>query len=279
MRMLPLLLILTSLSARPDEYFVLKARNGAGLFSMFGDVLMLCHLHQTHQIGGFEVNFGEEGVYYSEEEGPNWWEYCCKPLKIGQGTPIVADIEGINEPIDRQFWAKRSEAWLLIKSYIRIQPEITRKVRTFTKRKFTSPLTIGVHYRGTDWAPENNFRSIPFEEFADAVRETAHERGVEDFQVFIATDEACFITYMENVFPGKILIQEGIHRAEGDTPLHKDPEINPAIQAKEALIDCLLLAETDAFIGTGSNLSQWVLLFNYSIPMKDLSHQLDWINR
>ncbi len=249
----------------PRPYAILKAREGAGLFSMMTDVVAILNAYEKGAITGVEIDFGAEGLYYEPSEGPNWWLYFCEPLKKGTPRRVVRGCYGqIPGVPPYQFFTTREEVHSLIEKHIRFKPDICVSVETFCKAHFTKSYTVGVHYRGTDWCPDNKYPQISYAAFGDEVERLA--QGHPSFQIFVATDEQPFLDYMQSRFGEQVTFQEGAYRSQGRVALHTDPHNNQCKQAREAIIDCLLLSRTDAFVGTRSNLSRWASFFNPSIP-------------
>jgi len=262
---------LASIPLFAGDYAIMISRIGAGLFSSFADVLAAVNAYDKGLIDGLEVAFGSEGVYYEEGRGSNWWEYYCEPIRLGakKDRCSVCIYDCIpNVPL-REFYSGRHEPFHLIQKYIRIKQEILDEVESFYKEAFEGKFVIGVHYRGTDWIWENQYTRIPYETFAETVNRKIEGRG--DYRIFVATDEQQFLDFMEARYPGRILCQKNAHRTYTQYPLHKDSSYSRSLQGREALIDCLLLSKTDRFVGSSSNLSQWVGLFNPDLDTTDLS--------
>ncbi len=262
------------------SYVVLQAREGAGMFSMFSDVLGLLNAYEQGKVCGLEIDFGKEGVYFSEENGENWWMYYCEPIQLGSKIHTLKGVLGeVPNLPEREFWSNRSQAHQIIQKYIRFKPHILEKVERFSEKHLAGNVVIGVHYRGTDWFSENEFSLLDYSAFAKEVQRTLQTLGnPTNYQVFIATDETGFVKHMEKMFPGHICYVKENYRTSDKVPLHKDTRYNPAKQGEEAILDCLLLSKSDYFIGTCSNLSQWALMLNPEMPAKDLTNKISWLN-
>ena len=140
------------LNATEKEYIIMGCRPDAGLFSIFQDVLALLKYYEKGNYKGIEVYFGKNGLYYSPEHGDDWWSYYYEPICLGEkinvrhvmGSPpgaIDGEIENLTA-ID--------EVKKLIDKYIKIKPEIMKKIERFEFDNFTGNYVIAVHYRGTD---------------------------------------------------------------------------------------------------------------------------------
>ena len=67
------LLLLSSFPLNADEdkreFYLLRCREGAGMFSMFSDVLALTRCYEDGLFRGIEVDFANGGLYYDETMG------------------------------------------------------------------------------------------------------------------------------------------------------------------------------------------------------------------
>ena len=254
------------------ESILLKAREDTGLFSMVTDVLAALHSFERGAISGLEVEFGNEGLYYDPDHGPNWWNYFFKPLQVGlKKNPRSAVLEQIPNASDRKFWTSRLDAHKLIRKYIHIQPHIHEKVDAFKACYFNTPMMIGVHYRGTDADDEPTY-----EMFVAKIRETLVERRIDNYLIFVASDEEPFIEIMMQNFPSRVCSQIGIFRAERrGVALHKDRSYSRYQHGEEALVDCLLLASCDLLFLTNSNLSLFAAQLNPNAPIIAVSERFN----
>jgi hypothetical protein len=121
--------------------------------------------------------------------------------------------------------------------------------------------TLGIHYRGTDKPCEAVYVSK-----ADFIKQISALLTNEVFTtLFITSDETAFITQMKETFPSYHILHTQSERSNNDEPIHKTSK-NPDL-AKMAMIDSLLLSKCDFVIKTSSCLSDWVKIWNPSIPV------------
>jgi len=265
------LLVSLQIFSIPNPSVLLRGRDGAGLFSTFTDVAAALQAYEKGSLRGLEVDFAESGIYYEPSYGPNWWNYYCEPISLGDvDDPLSCEIGDI-EHLAPKKWKSKHVLHSLIQKYIHFRSEIVDQVEEIVSHSFSNTKVIGVHYRGTDWLWENDFRRVSYSIFAKRVKQAAKTLRTRNYKVFVATDETHFVEYMKKAFPGKVIVQEGIYRSVSDKPPHKDDDNDAAKQGEEAIIDCLLLSRCNFLIGTCSNLSQWATFFNPNIPFRDLS--------
>lgn len=253
-------------------FFVMKNRGGAGMFSMFSDVLSLLDSYEKHLFQGIEVDFGKEGLYYDKNHGDNWWNYYCEPINFGMRTNVVVDYAGHYPGFSPIFFFKdREEAYLLIKKYIHFRPHIQEKIEHFKKAHFSEQFIIGLHYRGTD-APHS---SPSYENYQIEVQKTIDSLGISDYKLFIASDEQPFIDYMSGIHPNRVCCQQNVFRSgKGGAPIHMSSTYSHYLQGEEAIIDCALLSNCSLMMLTYSNLSLWAALFNPYAPIIDVSKKI-----
>lgn len=259
------------LFAEGQNYFVLRNREGAGLFCLFGDVLALLHSYEMGLFRGVEVDFAEEGLYYDPNLGSNWWNYYCEPIAIGEKNSVYAGDGSYQKMSEIFFYKNRQEAFTFIKKYIHFRPYILEKVDQFTRIHLDDSYLIGIHYRGTD-APES---CPPYEVVLKIVERVLSTISTTNYKIFIATDEEPFIRFMESVYGDRIVYQQDIYRStQGGIPLHKNPHHNHSKQGEEAIIDCLLLSKCELQMLSYSNLSLWAALLNPKARVIELSTAL-----
>jgi len=246
-----------------ENYYILRSRD-AGFFSIFSDVLALCHNYEKCELCGFEVDFKDYGLYFDKKIGLNWWLYYCEPLKVNTaekkielfGYPNVTYI--IEEELTRE------KANYLINKYFKIKKEINDEIEEFVKNNFSNRFVISVHYRGGDKITE-----APRVEF-DIVRKKTNEIFIkyhsENPIIFIATDDQGFIDYMEEYYGSICVYYPYVNREYDQQGIH-NKRIDPYLNGKSALIDSILLSKGNYLLRCDSNLSLWSTFFNSNIPV------------
>ncbi len=125
-----------------------------GMFSVFSYVAGLLYEYDTHDYAGIKVDFENCGLYYDPEYGPNWWQYYCKPICIGNEEGNRVKHFDVDEFATYAYFLQREltkfQVFHIIKKYIRIQDGIQQKIDKFALENFSGYHVIGVHYRGTD---------------------------------------------------------------------------------------------------------------------------------
>lgn len=255
--------------------YLVVTNMGGGMFSSFDSILGAIDLYDRGLISGVEVDFENAGTYYDPLLGPTWWDYFCLPIKLGEPSKRVIrtsmpgklkDFYRIEYcPLRRSYWAA------LIQKYITIGPLLQQKIDTFAAAWFSDVYVIGIHYRGTDKYTEAP--RVAYESAIQQIQEQVHALGAEQYRIFIATDEASFLDYIDSFFPGHICYCHDMARSTDGTPIHLDSRIGGYEKGESALIDCVLLSRCDFLIRCSSNLSRWSTYFNPDIPVVELNQR------
>lgn len=255
----------------PQEFIIMQCREGAGMFSIFNDVLALIKYYDKGYYRGIEVDFDEQGIYYDRKYGKNWWSYYCEPICFGEKT-YVREVVGdapFTLPWETEKHTSREEAYTLIQKYIRLKPDIQKVISSFEKQNFKNYFVIAVHYRGTDKVTEAPF--VPYEDVRDAILKVKKQYGKLNYKIFLATDEQPFLEYMISFFGDELCYQSDALRSKEGDPIHLSDKYSPYKKGKSAITDCVLLSKGQFLIRTSSNLSLWSTFFNPFVPVLELN--------
>lgn len=250
---------------------ILDSPANHGMFSCFTMTLGLLDQFEKGEYAGIRIDFGPQGVHHDPEKGPNWWEYYFEPLELGtQGIKKTQlKINGTHKlaRIGRDLLG-RNNAYRLIQKYIRVKADIQNEVDQFVQTHFTDKQVIGIHYRGTDKITSGEARYVNYENVIEEIRTSIEENDLNNYLLFVATDEEGFLEYLLDRFPNKVVFQNA-HRSVDACPVHLFAA-EPYLVGREALIDTLLLSRTHFLIRTASNLSLCSTFFNPHLPVKVL---------
>lgn len=245
-----------------------------GMFAATNLVIGQIHLYERGDLPdyqGLKIDFGQHGLYYESDHGPNWWSYFFEPVSLGITTssPFYISWEEGCDAFRAKNALPREKAIKLVKKYIRIQPHIQKKVECFVEDHFYGDYIIGVHYRGTD--KHSEAPRIDYNVIINAVRVQIPKE--KSYQIFVASDEQSFVETMQQQFSSQIVTRD-VHRAIGLEGVHFSDH-NGYQLGEEALIDSLLLSKCDLLIRTSSNLSLWSTYFQPHIPVILLSERYE----
>lgn len=241
----------------------------AGFFSNFFQVLggLLFCLDNSHDL---EVCFNS-GPYLDSKHSENWWADFFQPSLFrfsGQKRLHYAseDISAQDLPLFAGFGAvlPASIGHRLVRRFIRIRSEILLDVQAFSEANFQRRDVIGVHYRGTDKIDEA--RRVPYEFVLEQLQRYSPSL------IFVATDEHGFTEFLTTHYKGCVVWTDAIRSASKD-PIHLAPRPGEGYMlGRQALIDCLLLAQCRVLFRTESNLSRASKYFNPAIREHNLTH-------
>lgn len=260
------------LSAKPPQYLYVTECYNIGMFAEFAFIAALLYEYDTHpeQYAGIEVDFHSTGLYYDSEHGPNWWNYFCEPICLGdRAKGVIREFtqKGFRTDFPRAYFVMdglgREKTFDIIQKYIKIRQPILDQVDRFVLDNFTSDRIIAVHYRGTD--KKNESPRVPYASLYEQVIGYISENSLTDYKIFVASDEQAFVEFMEEEFPGAVITHE-MERSDGSHPLHLSKLKHQYSCGETAIIDCLILSRADVLIRTSSNLSQWSTFFNPTLP-------------
>jgi SAM-dependent methyltransferase len=283
-----------ALVANPDHSPQLPAKSKSfvfnsihpyqGFFSVFLTVLNYVDLYDKQGLAGLQVDFRDTGLYYEAAFGSNSWTYFFEPLTLGSVEGVDCEYHSIYEPgfvgYITEFGISRQRLAELVKKYIRIKPAIQQEVDRLVADQFQDKFVIGVHYRGTDkTCPSSEALPVSYEDVSKAVTDVVNQHQLQDYRVFVATDEERFLHYMQEAFPGKIIFQDCL-RSSTDAPVHfhNPKNTSPYMRGKEAVLDCLLLSRCHTLIRTSSYLSFSSCLFNPDLPVIVLNQRTKGFN-
>ena len=117
---------------------------------------------------------------------------------------------------------------------------------------------VSVHYRGTDAYR----RFIPIEDYIAYLKEVLDDQC----SIFACSDQAQFIDQIKEAFPDRVFSRE-ITRSYDSRPLHEGETYRSNQQAKDALIDILILSKTKLIYTTGSWFVDVVRFFNPTVKI------------
>lgn len=246
-----------------------------GMFAVTQCMLGVFHEYESKNYGGIQVDFGEVGCYYDKDRGPNWWNYYFESVHEGEeaGHQIqkFADWDYGNPCWVGAHVLLRSEARQLIDKYFKIKPEIQQEVNAFVQEHFQGHHVISVHYRGTD--KKSEAERTEYKTVMDSIHSYVSEHHLEDFKIFVASDETPFVEEIEREFPGCIITTQA-KRSDGSSPLHLNPANgDPYAHGLEALFDAIALSNGNVLIRTASNLSLFSTYLNPDLPVILLSQE------
>ena len=272
-----------SFQTTSQHYLILRNRD-AGFFALFAAAIGLLDYYETHPLAGVAIDFKNEGHYFDETRGLNWWAYYFEPLYLGSPTgAVIMDVPfGMNvvfgmkavqlHPTNFITFERSNQ---LIQKYIKIKPEVSSFVDNVVSTKFAGQYVIGIHYRGTDKV-QQEAPVVPYTVVVEKLEELL-KQAPSGAKIFIATDEEHFLSFMVSKYGQKVMYQSAM-RSQNGKPVHLQSnklKIKGFAWKKgfDALVDCLLLSRCNIILKTASNLSTCSRMFNPNLQVVSLSYE------
>ena len=222
---------------------------------------------------GMKVWF-EQGLYFDQRVGPNWWEYYFEPILTaeppGEHVEVIGDSPKARWATEAISTISRERAGQLIRKYIKVKPHVRRKIDTFAEQHFERPYVVGVHYRGTD--KSNEAPKVAYDIVEGAVQHALAEHT--DAVVFVATDEQQCLDHLRKAFGAQVVATDALRSANYEPVHHVNggwASTDRCALGEEALIDCMLLSRSNIIVRTHSNLSSSAGNINPTVPIVDLN--------
>jgi len=234
---------------------------------------------------------------YHQAEGfngvvENAWEYYFEPVsneKYIPGDEITCNLfvsgENLLPPSH-----KEAESWNhrdlrkkikpYVDKYLKVKPEIQKKVDAFYENHIKGRKTIALHLRGTDKATET--QPVALEDLCSIANEYAAKSP--GCQFFVCTDELSLLTRAQKILRGEVIAYDA-YRSRDSNPLHLDHSHGQsrAQLGEDVIIEVLLMARCDLLLHTWSNVSLGVMYFNATLdsvlvmpPKKALPSCVNW---
>lgn len=252
--------------------------NTCGMFSVFHYLLGVTRKFDEGNYSGIEVNFGQSGAYFDSNQGDNWLNYYFEPIHLGVRNKNVATFN-MDEYALFAFYAEgkythsRKEANAQFQKYFKLKKPIQETIDRFAEEHFKGKPVIAVHYRGTDKGSEAAI--LNYETMISEVRKGIIDANLENYIIFLATDEAAFVERMEQEFQGQVVTTNAKRSTDGRALHANDPA--PYERGLEALTDSMLLGHKNVrkLIRTSSNLSLFSTYINPEMDVVEVSSRLN----
>lgn len=163
------------------------------------------------------------------------------------------------------------------KKYVRLRPEIQRRMDGEIDRVLRGKRVLGVHFRGTDF--QTNFNRHPkfitAQEQADAAKRMMKEQNCD--AVFLATDSSAALDIYRDRFGERLVFFDDAFRSAGALPVtlvQNERDRHHFRLGYEALRDLHALVRCHAFVGVRSQMDFCVLITQKSLNQRFESFEL-----
>ena len=154
------------------------------------------------------------------------------------------------------------QASALFFRHFRVRPELERAVAGLQADEGLGRIPLAIHFRGTDKRLEADLPELPV--FKRAVAEVL--RGSTMDAVFLATDVPAFREALVREFPRVRFVSYELGEARVGEPRHFH-RVDPGANAREAMVNMLMIARAERCIRTPSFMSSWAKLLNPALPV------------
>jgi hypothetical protein len=248
-----------------------EVNSSIGFFAQMSGLMTILHICERSRLKpALKLT---SPLYADAERGPDFLSYFFDGPEY---TPLQRRIAALL-PVRRERAFDRLPAWSrydypalddssrLFARYYRLKPDVTEEVRAFVADHFRPGQTLGIHFRGTDKLRSES-SALRYESVAQYLR-----NGLKVYpaltRLFVSTDEEEFLTYIKREFTQLSVSAYTDHvRSSGGEAIHTSSTGQPYLKGRDALLNCLLLAECDVLLKTMSNLSGWARVFRPGRP-------------
>jgi len=239
--------------------------------------------------------------FYDSLQGENIWEYYFEPITdINYRTILPEEVcEIVHKQIashrfhehyrhgiqvypykagiyskkrfsydSRWYLEMRKKANKIINQYIRIKPEILRKIDNFVQQKFYDNHMLGVHVRATDKLAGIGGRQILSEEYFPHIDRYLDENP--RAKIFCATDSPRELKKMIARYADSCCYYDALRDEHNIFKLSLSSNYR---KGEDALIDSLLLSKCNFLIKSSSAVSEFSVYFNLGLHNKSLDLQ------
>ncbi len=178
----------------------------------------------------------------------------------------------LDENVDDWYARQRHKAQGLMAKYICVKEELVAEVDGFVENNFKDHQVLGLHIRGTDKGcateAEHLSRIIPPEKYFRHINEYIQQHP--DAKIFLATDQAQYVTQVQGKYPGRVLTQSTILSDSQVNSFQKADGKN-YLKGKEVLLDCIILSRCHKLLKCTSAVGEYAFYFNAGLKGLDLN--------
>lgn len=217
-----------------------------GLYACFHCILYGLSICEKEGIQPI-VRLGKNHLYFDESKGNNVFTYFFDQEQPPLGKHPVMTVLNMGGYLNWCNISTKEKVFsnLLINKFFRLREEMAQLIDSFQRTYFGASRMLGIHYRGTDKVQETPL--VSFTVYCRKI-ELLLEKGSCD-KFFFATDELELREYVKMRFKEKAVLYdiEGMLPVAGHNGvgLHFMPGSSSFMNAKNAIIECYLLARCD----------------------------------
>lgn len=251
-----------------DSKYLLIDSRVHGLYACFHCVLYGLSICEEEALTPI-IYLGDNHLYFEESYGENVFNYFYQQEDIElNGIPkmTVLNMGGYLNWVNISTREKVLSN-LLIEKYFKLNEEVRTVIARFCEQFFSNSRMLAVHFRGTDKITETPL--LHFTEYLNKIDYLLNNNFFD--KIFFATDELSLRDYVKHRYAEKAVLYSIEENTGGKshlpgTGLHFIPGSSPYLNARNAIIECYLLAQCNALMSSHrSSMSVFVTFVNPDI--------------
>ena len=260
------------------KFYVIKKKNGGGLFSNF--FFVLSHLEYANKIKRIPIVDMENFPNFNSEVKPvnnteNAWLYYFEPLSKYKLKDIYnsANVKFSDDKLIKNNFRYNDnkkryiELFNRYKEIIKIKPAIKKQVSNFIKKNFQNKKVLGVHWRGTDYKYLPNHPLPPTEKqifrlIDDLLLKYKFEK------IFVITEVQRYLEKLIKKYKNKICFYNSFRSNDSSDFLKNKRPKHKYKLGLESLIEVLIMSKVKSMVGLMSNVSGAAIYFSNNKDFK-----------
>lgn len=157
--------------------------------------------------------------------------------------------------------------------FISIRSNILEKANGFARLAFDGRYLFTVHIRGTDWSYAE---PTGIQHYFDGIEKIIDEKGLVDYQVFLATDQVQFVDQFRAHFGCHLITYDSARGSSFIAPF-KLKSVDNYKKGEDVLIDILLLAKGDHILKCAASVGEYATWFAPNIGITDFALESKYV--
>mgnify|MGYP003675723531 CR=1 FL=1 len=255
-----------------NKVIIIPVSYNRGLFSYLTCVLAVLSKYEHTGVSVY-IDWSGADNYADPIRGRNVFDYFFEQPFVKElvgDHEIIGIEEGLNLLDDFFRYSiysfnpsVRTLASRLLKKYIRIKPQILKKVDDFCLR-LKGENVLGVHIRSTDQYTDGHFAGQPLclERYLELIDQAIFQNGYT--KIFAASDSEEIIDLLGDNF--RNLLTYDCIRSPDHRAIHLNEEMKGYRIGEDVLVESQILSRCQYFIASPSNVSSMVTFWNCRLP-------------
>lgn len=226
-------------------------------------ILYALDKYEKGEVSGLEVDFGQGGINYDEQRGPNWWRYFFKNNQWGiksDNARRIPDAIRNAMHLRARFDMSSERLHYLLKKYIVFQDDIMQEAQEFARNNFVEKHIVGAYYY--DSSDPCQCEPIIDEQFIELI----DKQMVQHKNALLFVVSACIKE--DDVLRKKLQERYGEKFMCSSVMFEK----SVVDESKNFLVATILLSKCNALVAKSGIMKSIVSGFNPNLPITVLGH-------